>query len=550
MAVQQRYEDHPIAQRNTDLYKEEYVQSFVRKWDELIDWEARAESEGDFFIRLLKERGVKRVLDVATGTGFHSVRLLQAGFDVDSVDGSPEMLVMAFENARRRGHILRTIHTDWRDLGEAIQSKYDAVICLGNSFTHLFAEQDRRKVLAEFYAALEPGGVLILDQRNYDGILDYGFSSKHVYYYCGENIRAEPEYMDEGLARFRYQFPDHSEFHLNMFPLRKEYTRRLMLEVGFQHVYSYADFQETHKVEDPDFFIHVAEKTPNKNRRSQPNQTYLKYSEIVQTARDYYNSSDADHFYATVWGGEDIHIGIYQHDTESIFDASRRTVQQLAAQIPNLDAKTRVLDIGSGYGGSARYLAMTYGCRVTCLNLSEAQNRRNFDLNRAQGLHLLINVVDGSFEEISLPDESVDLVWSQDALLHSGDRRRVLAEVNRVLARGGHFVFTDIMQSDSCSPDVMQPILDRINLESLGSLETYRKFAEQVGLAEVGWTDLSSHLSTHYARVLQEVQANYEELIRVCSEDYINRARIGLQYWIAGGHSGDLGWGIFHLRKP
>jgi sarcosine/dimethylglycine N-methyltransferase len=80
MAIQQRYEDHPIAQRNTDHYKEEYVQSFVRKWDDLIDWEARAESEGDFFIRLLKERGVKRVLDVATGTGFHSVRLLQAGF--------------------------------------------------------------------------------------------------------------------------------------------------------------------------------------------------------------------------------------------------------------------------------------------------------------------------------------------------------------------------------------------------------------------------------------------------------------------------------------
>ena len=124
MAIQQqRYEDHPIAQRNTDQYKDEYVQSFVRKWDELIDWEARAESEGDFFIRLLKERGVKRVLDVATGTGFHSVRLLQAGFDVDSVDGSPEMLVMAFENARRRGYILRTIHSDWRALGEAIQSK-------------------------------------------------------------------------------------------------------------------------------------------------------------------------------------------------------------------------------------------------------------------------------------------------------------------------------------------------------------------------------------------------------------------------------------------
>ena len=70
----QMYGDNPIAQRKTDLYKQEYVQSFVQKWDALIDWEARASSEGDFFIRILKERGVKRVLDVATGTGFHPAR--------------------------------------------------------------------------------------------------------------------------------------------------------------------------------------------------------------------------------------------------------------------------------------------------------------------------------------------------------------------------------------------------------------------------------------------------------------------------------------------
>ena len=92
MGKKQVYGDNPIAKRKTDLYKEEYVHSFVQKWDDLIDWDARASSEGDFFIRLLKERGVQRILDVATGTGFHSIRLLRAGFDVTSADGSPEML--------------------------------------------------------------------------------------------------------------------------------------------------------------------------------------------------------------------------------------------------------------------------------------------------------------------------------------------------------------------------------------------------------------------------------------------------------------------------
>ena len=258
--VEQNYGKDPLAIRSTEKYQTEYVKSFVEKWDELIDWEARAESEGDFFIDLLRESGVRKVLDVATGTGFHSVRLREAGFEVISADGSPEMLAMAFNNANERGHVLRTVQADWRWLNRDVHGKYDAVICLGNSFTHLFTERDRRKALAEFYAALRHDGLLILDQRNYDLILDEGFKSKHTYYYCGDDVSAEPEHVDDGLARFRYRFPDGAEYHLNMFPLRRAYVERLLHEVGFQNVETFADFQETYKQDEPDFYIHVASK--------------------------------------------------------------------------------------------------------------------------------------------------------------------------------------------------------------------------------------------------------------------------------------------------
>lgn len=239
----------------------EYVESFVDKWDELIDWDARAKSEGNFFIELLKDRGAESVLDVATGTGFHSVRLLNEGFDVVSADGSAEMLAKAFQNGQDNGgYILRTVHADWRWLNRDVRGTYDAIICLGNSFTHLFEERDRRKTLAEFYAMLNHDGVLIMDQRNYDAIMDQGYSSKHTYYYCGDDISVYPEHVDEGLARFRYEFPDDSVFHLNMCPVRKDYIRGLMQDVGFQRVETYGDFQETYRDGDPDFFIHVAEK--------------------------------------------------------------------------------------------------------------------------------------------------------------------------------------------------------------------------------------------------------------------------------------------------
>lgn len=258
--AEQDFGNNPVETRESDHYQNEYVKSFVELWDDLIDWDARAKSEGAFFIEQLKARDKHKVLDVAAGTGFHSIRLLEAGFDVTTVDGNAQMLVKAFENAKKRGLILSSIHSDWRWLNRDVHHKFDAIICLGNSFTHLFDEHDRRRVLAEFYAALKHDGILILDQRNYDSILDEGFKSQHKYYYAGESVSAEPVHVDDGLARFQYKFPDGSEHFLNMFPLRKNYTRQLLLDAGFQRVKTYGDFQETYQESDPDFFIHIAEK--------------------------------------------------------------------------------------------------------------------------------------------------------------------------------------------------------------------------------------------------------------------------------------------------
>lgn len=260
-SLTQVYADDPLTDRRTDLYRSEFVPEFVQKWDELIDWDARSRSEGQFFIDLLRAHGKERVLDVATGTGFHSVRLTEAGFDVTSADGSAAMLAKAFENGRSHGIVLKTVQTDWRELNRQIDGKYDAVICLGNSFTHLHEERDRRKAMAEFYAALRHDGILIIDQRNYDEMLDHGFRSMHKYYYCGDQVIAEPEYLDEGLARFRYSFPDGSEYTLNMFPLRKSYVRRLLDEAGFDCVSTYGDFQETYRENESEFLVHVAAKS-------------------------------------------------------------------------------------------------------------------------------------------------------------------------------------------------------------------------------------------------------------------------------------------------
>lgn len=272
---------------------------------------------------------------------------------------------------------------------------------------------------------------------------------------------------------------------------------------------------------------------------------------VVAISEAYYDSDEADQFYFHIWGGEDIHIGVYEHPAEPIPDASRRTIARMADQLDGvLGPDSLVLDLGAGYGGAGRYLARKHGCKVQCLNLSETQNQRNREYCQAQGLSQRVEVVHGNFEHLPFGDAGHDVVWSQDAILHSGDRRRVLAEARRVLRPGGSFIFTDPMQADDCPPGVLQPVLDRIHLESLGSFAFYRESARQLGFEEVTCLELTGHLRIHYARVAAELRQRYDEMCMRSTPRYVDRMLQGLQHWVDAADRGYLAWGILHFRVP
>ncbi len=273
-------------------------------------------------------------------------------------------------------------------------------------------------------------------------------------------------------------------------------------------------------------------------------------SQAVSAAREYYNSSDADNFYHTVWGGEDLHLGLYEAPDEPIFDASRRTVAHMASKLKTLSKDSRVIDVGAGFGGSARYLAKTYGCEVVALNLSEAENERDRQKNKEQELDHLVTVVDGNFEDLPYEDESFDIVWSQDSFLHSSDRAKVIRECARVLKPGGEFIFTDPMQADDAPTDKLQPIYDRIHLPDMGSPAFYREKAVEFGLTEVDFEEHTQQLVNHYSRVREEMHKKRDELkANGVSDEYVERMDKGLQHWVEGGKNGWLCWGIFHFRK-
>ena len=97
---------------------------------------------------------------------------------------------------------------------------------------------------------------------------------------------------------------------------------------------------------------------------------------------------------------------------------------------------------------------------------------------------------------------------------------------------------------------MLQPILDRIHLDSLGSPGFYRRAAGEAGLKDARFEDHAGQLSTHYARVLEETERHEDELLQHVGEDYVRRMKKGLRHWVDGGRGGYLAWGIFRFEAP
>lgn len=110
-----------------------------------------------------------RVLDVPCGQGRHAHLLAEAGYDVDALDYSAKLLAIA--KRRGTGPHLRYTRGDMRKLPARWRGRFDAVCNLFTSFGFFADARDDARVIAEFARVLKPGGVLVWQGGNRDGIV-------------------------------------------------------------------------------------------------------------------------------------------------------------------------------------------------------------------------------------------------------------------------------------------------------------------------------------------------------------------------------------------
>ena len=154
----------------------------------------------------------------------------------------------------------------------------------------------------------------------------------------------------------------------------------------------------------------------------------------------------------------------------------------------SLDASARVLDLGCGIGGPARYLATTFGCKVTGVDLGPAFIDAARYLSDRCGLGDRVIFEVGDALHLRFDPGAFDVVFLQHVTMNIEDRTRLYAEVRRILAPGGRLATYDVVFRSS---DVIYPVPWARNASTsfLLSEAATRTALEEAGFEAVLWRD-------------------------------------------------------------
>ncbi len=158
------------------------------------------------------------------------------------------------------------------------------------------------------------------------------------------------------------------------------------------------------------------------------------------------------------------------------------------AHAAGFDPSTRVLDVGCGIGGPARYLAATFGCKVTGIDLSPAFIDAAIYLTARCGLSDRVTFHAGDALHLSFEDATFDAVVLLHVAMNIEDRRALYGEVRRILTPGGRFITYDLVLRDG---DVIYPApwARDASASFLLTESDTRKALEQAGYKAVLWRD-------------------------------------------------------------
>jgi len=199
----------------------------------------------------------------------------------------------------------------------------------------------------------------------------------------------------------------------------------------------------------------------------------------------------------------------HYHGTEAI---------QSAAELLRLGPESRVLDIGAGIGGPARYLAHTTGCHVTALELQPKLHSIAEDLTRRCGLDGLISHLCGDALSYPFANNYFDAVVSWLAVLHIPDRAQLFKRLARALHSRGSCYIEDLCRRAPFAGEDLRDLQEIVFGMSVTSIDEYAKDLRSAGFVDIVVTDLTDDWARYAADRLTAWRENHGAYARVHGE--------------------------------
>jgi len=174
------------------------------------------------------------------------------------------------------------------------------------------------------------------------------------------------------------------------------------------------------------------------------------------------------------------------------FHSQGRAATRALAELGEIPRDARVLDVGSGLGGSARYLAATYGCDVTGIDLTPEFCEVATELSQRVGMADRTRFRVG--DALALPFEAgaFDLVWTIQMQMNIPDKARLYGEIARVLRSGGRFVCQEVCAGNGEPLEFPVPWATDPADSHLVSPHEMRTLIAAAGLRETAWADFTA----------------------------------------------------------
>ena len=159
------------------------------------------------------------------------------------------------------------------------------------------------------------------------------------------------------------------------------------------------------------------------------------------------------------------------------------------AELAAVQPGWRVLDVGSGLGGSARFLAGERKCRTVGVDLTPEYCETATALSKLVGLDQSTEFRCASAVEMPFEDGAFDLAWTQHVQMNIADKAGLYREIGRVLRPGGRLAFHDILAGPGGPPHFPVPWANEPEMSFLIEPDALRALLVESGFRALTWRD-------------------------------------------------------------